>query len=54
MALTPGGLMIIEAGDGQSSRLVTISKEHFPSARIETANDLKGISRGVVVDLLEK
>ncbi len=46
--LTPGGLLVFEAGDGQAGRLAQMVTDCFKGADIEIIVDLKGRERGVL------
>ncbi len=48
--LAPDGLFILEAGDGQSTRLRDMVSEALPGARTTIVNDLKGLPRGVLAE----
>ncbi len=48
--LSPGGRIVLEAGDGQAGRLVEMVTKTFPDAEILTINDLKGRPRGVIAE----
>ena len=50
-ALRPGGLFILESGDGMAQTLCVLAEKAFPGEAVATVNDLKGIARAIVVDL---
>lgn len=47
--LLPGGLILLEIGQGQSSAAVDLARSYFPDAKIDLIPDLAGIDRVVRV-----
>ena len=47
--LRPGGLMLLEIGQGQGKEASALVSHHFPDARIDLLPDLRGIDRVVRV-----
>lgn len=48
--LAPGGLFVMEAGDGQAERLRAMVSKALPEAKTIIVNDLKGLPRGVLAE----
>jgi release factor glutamine methyltransferase len=47
--LFPGGLMLLEMGQGQGAAATALVRSHFPTARIDLIPDLGGIERVIRV-----
>ena len=52
--VAPGGLMILEIGDGQAEPLMALARTAAPQARLATEPDLAGVPRALVIDLAGK
>jgi hypothetical protein len=52
--VAPGGLMILEIGDGQAEPLMALARSAAPQARLAAAPDLAGAPRALVIDLAGK
>lgn len=50
-AIAPGGLAAVEIGASQENAVQAIARTAFPAARIDTAHDLAGRPRAVIIDL---